>query len=150
MREVSSLVAEGDIIDTFSVSVNLNATNEHHQIVGYYDIAAISISYSLTTITNTACYPSLVTTSTEGKRIVTNFKIIATFKFNDFTCMYMKHLRIYVFSSFSDRTFITFANFMLAYRKLCYCLLIGSLSTLAIMFTSASTAQCSTTECAGP
>ena len=89
MREVSTAVAEGDIIDIFNVSVNLNATSEQQPIIGYYDIAAISISYSLTTITNTACYPSLIATSTEGKHIVTDLKITATFKFNDFSYMYM-------------------------------------------------------------
>ena len=87
MREVSTAVAEGDIIDIFNVPVSLIATNEQQQIVGYYDLAAISISYSLTTITNTAYYPSLITTSTEGKRIVTDFEIIAMFKFNDFICI---------------------------------------------------------------
>ena len=51
--------------------------------------------------------------------------------------------------SISNGINIPFENCTHEYRKLCYRLLIGSLtcSTLAIMFTSASTVQCSPTEC---
>ena len=69
MRDVSKAVAEGDIIDIFNLSVNLMATNERRQIVGYYDLAAINISYNLKSITDNTYtyYPSLITTSAEGK-----------------------------------------------------------------------------------
>ena len=72
MRDVSIEVAEGDIIDIFDV--NLTATNEHLQIVGYYDIAAININYNITIITNNSYYSSLITTSTEGKMYSTGQK----------------------------------------------------------------------------
>ena len=67
MRDVSTEVADGDIIDTFSVPVISPAPAQQEEIGGNYDLATITIGYMLASINNGGCSSSHITTMAEGK-----------------------------------------------------------------------------------
>ena len=70
MRDNSTAVVAGDVIDIFSFSVSSLAPAELHQSVGVYQLATITIGYMLASINNGICSSSLATTTTEGKKRV--------------------------------------------------------------------------------
>ena len=68
MRDLHVELSIGAIMDTFSVAVDFPAPTEHQEIVGTYELATITIGYTLASINNGACSSSPITTTAEGKR----------------------------------------------------------------------------------
>ena len=68
MKSISKKKNVGvDLMDIFSISVNLDSENEHQNIHGYYGLASITFGYQLSSVDNGACYPPRITHSNEGK-----------------------------------------------------------------------------------
>ena len=69
MRDVSLPLMDGHLMDTFSIPVISPAPTEQQKIVGDYQLATVTISYTLESINNAVCTSSLITSKTEGKLI---------------------------------------------------------------------------------
>ena len=68
MRDVSTEVVEGDLIDTFNIAVSSPAPTNPQTIVWSFKLATITIGYTLASINNRFCSSSPITTTTaEGK-----------------------------------------------------------------------------------
>ena len=67
MRDVSTEVPDGNIIDNFSVPVNLSTASGKQEIVGSFELATITVGYTLISITNSIYYPSVIATLPEGE-----------------------------------------------------------------------------------
>ena len=67
MREVSTKVVEGHLIDNFSIPLSSPVPAEPQQIIGVHELATITIGYTLASINNGVCSSSLITTRAEGK-----------------------------------------------------------------------------------
>ena len=69
IRDVSTGAVEGDLIDNFSIPLSSPAPAEPQQIVGVYELATITIGYTLASINIGVCSSSLVTTTAEGTNV---------------------------------------------------------------------------------
>ena len=70
MRDVTTGDVEGDLIDNFSIPLSSPAPAEPQPIVGTYELATITIGYTLASINNGVCSSSLITTTAEGINVV--------------------------------------------------------------------------------
>ena len=67
MRDVTTGNMEGDLIDNFSIQISSPAPAEPQPIVGVYELATITIGYTLASINNGVCSSSPITTTAQGK-----------------------------------------------------------------------------------
>ena len=67
MRDVSRLSAEWELIDNFSIPVNLSSVSDYKEIAGSYGLATITVGYLLTNFNTDAFYTPLISPSFQSK-----------------------------------------------------------------------------------
>ena len=67
MRDAFTEVVGGNLIDNFSIPLSSTAPADPQQIVGAYQLATITINYTMASINGGFCSSSFITTTAEGK-----------------------------------------------------------------------------------